>query len=239
MKIIYCIVLLLLIIILCSLNKNINSKNTFEYFNDKINFTLYNMKNQLIKNENWEYNEQKILGEYVKENDNILQLGGNIGGSCIYVDKIIKKNNINLCVEPNSKVIKTLIKNKEFNNSNFQIIQGVISDKTNLKLSNDNNSIDKNFWGSKIIKNGEISVKSYPLKSIKNYDKINVLFADCEGCLEQFLDEYDFFIKQLRLIIYEEDQKDICNYDKIENKLKKQNFTNIKNINNIKVWIKS
>ena len=42
---------------------------------------------------------------------NILQLGGNIGGSCIYVDKIIKKNNINLCVEPNSKVIKTLIKN--------------------------------------------------------------------------------------------------------------------------------
>ena len=51
-------------------------------------FKLYNLKGKLIKNSKWEFKEQKLLNKYLKPSDNVLQLGGNIGTSCILVDKI-------------------------------------------------------------------------------------------------------------------------------------------------------
>ena len=209
------------------------------YDNNNFKFNLYNVNNKIIKNENWEYSEQKLLIKYLKKYDNVLQLGGNIGASCIMVDKILNKNSINICVEPNNKIINTLEKNKKYHNSKFKIIYGVISDREGLKLSNKGESDKLNYWGSKITKDKGDIVKSYRLNNIENINKINVLFADCEGCLESFIDEYENFLKQLRLVIYEADQKDICNYNKIENILKKNNFKNIEVAGQNYVWMKN
>lgn len=109
-------------------------------------------------------------------------------------------------MEPNSEIINILKKNKKYTNSNFDIVYGIISDKKNLKLSNKGENEDLNFWGSKVVDDGDINITSYSLDKIKNIKKINVLFADCEGCLEKFIDEYEHFLKQLRLIIYEAEQ---------------------------------
>mgnify|MGYP001374106055 CR=1 FL=1 len=64
------------------------------------------MKNEKIKNIDKEFSEQKLLSKYVKKDNNVLQLGGNIGSSCIYVDKILENDNINICVEPHPKIIE-------------------------------------------------------------------------------------------------------------------------------------
>ena len=53
-----------------------------------------------------------------------------------------------------------------------------------------------------------------------------------------FIDEYEYFLKQLRLVIYEADQSEICDYKKIENILIKNNFKNIESEYNF-VWIKN
>lgn len=210
----------------------------FTKYNNLIEFQLYNIKNNLIKNTNWEYSEQELLGKYLKKNDNVLQLGGNIGTSCIYVDKIIDKNNTNICVEPNPRIIDVLKKNKTYNKSNFDIVYGVISEKQHLKLSNKEQTEDKNLWGSKVLNDGDIDITSYSLNKLPNIDKINVLFADCEGCLEKFIDKYEDFLKQLRLVIYEADQKKICDYKKIETILKKHNFKNLETSGKNYVWKK-
>ena len=76
------------------------------------------------------------------------------------------------------------------------------------------------------------------LSKYLNKNKINVLFADCEGCLELFINEYESFLKQLRLVIYETDQRDICNYKKIENVLKKNNFENVEIVGQNYIWKK-
>jgi FkbM family methyltransferase len=226
------IILFIILILILILNKK-------EYFsNSNISFELYNIKKNKINNTQWEHSEQKTLGKYLKKEDNVLQLGGNIGASCIYVDKIINKGNTNICVEPNPKIIDTLKRNRQYNNSRFDIIYGIISEKQNLKLSNKGQNKDKNYWGSKVIKDGDINITSYPLNKIKNINKINILFADCEGCLETFIDEYEYFLNQLRLIIYEADQTNICNYKKIENILKKNNFKKIEVIGQNYVWEK-
>ena len=230
-KINYKLVLLVLILVLV-LVFSLNKKEPF------IDFKLYNIKNNLIENKNWEYSEQKILGKYLNKNDNILQLGGNIGASCIYADKIIDKQNTNICVEPNPKIIDILNKNKKYTNSNFDIIYGIISNKQNLKLSNKGQNYNKNFWGAKIVDDGDINITSHPLNKIKNITKINVLFADCEGCLEKFIDEYEYFLNQLRLIIYEADQSHMCDYAKIENILKKHNFKKVETNGQNYIWKK-
>ena len=206
-------------------------------FSKKIKFNLYNVNNQLIENTNWEYSEQQDIGEYLRPTDNVLQLGGNIGASCIYVDRLINTGNLNICVEPYHKIISTLEKNRKLTDANFQIINGVISDSTDLKLDVNKNESNNNFWGSSISNNGNVNITSYPLKTIKYYDKINVLFADCEGCLEKFIDEYEWFLNQLRLILYEEDQPHKCDYSKIAKILVNNNFKEIKSGFH-KVWIK-
>jgi FkbM family methyltransferase len=230
MRILFFVVLILFLLYL----KEINLK---ENFITKINFKLYNLKNKLIQNNKYESSEQKTLYKFLKKNDNILQLGGNIGTSCIFADKILKKNNINICVEPNSKVIPTLEKNKKKNKSNFTITHGIISEKKNQKIKDLTLGYKNNYLGSHISPDGNLHIKSYSLYKIKNYKKINVLFADCEGCLEKFFNEYKDFINQLRLIIYEKDWKSICNYDNIEKILLEKKFKNIKNERE-EVWIK-
>ena len=52
-------------------------------------FKLYNLSNELIKNQSTELMEQLFLQQYVKPNDSVLQLGANIGTSCILVDKLL------------------------------------------------------------------------------------------------------------------------------------------------------
>ena len=66
----------------------------------------------------------------------------------------------------------------------------------------------------------------------------NVLVADCEGFLEVFFDENPEFYDNLRLIIFEEDYPEKCNYDKIKNKLLEKQFINLVE-GHQNVWIKS
>ena len=67
--------------------------------------------------------------------------------------------------------------------------------------------------------------------------KFNVLVADCEGFLEMFFDENPTFYDNLRLIIFEADYPDKCDYKKIQNALKERGFKEkISGFQN--VWIK-
>ena len=232
----FIVIALILIVVLCLYITTRSSLH--ENFDNDVQFQLYNLAGKLINNTDWEYPEQLILKKYIKKTDNVLQLGGNLGASCICVDKITNKDSVNICVEPNFKVIDTLKKNKSTNKCEFEILYGVISEDKNLKLSEEDQNKDGDLCGSKIIDDGTIDVTSYSLKDVSNIDRINVLFADCEGCLESFFDEYEWFLKQLRLVIYEKDQLHICNYEKIEKLLEKHGFYLVESKDNNFIWEK-
>ena len=65
------------------------------------------------------------------------------------------------------------------------------------------------------------------IKKQCNIDKFNVLIADCEGFLETFFDENPCFYDDIRLIIFEADGREKCNYEKITTMLKCKGFTKI------------
>lgn len=183
-----------------------------------------------IPNIFWEPEEQYFLNKYLNKNDIVLQLGGNVGTSCIFVDKIVDQKDKQICVEPNLGIIKLLEENKTKNNSKFQIIDGAITNKTNIYL-NDNGSDDIEFTTTD--KSTNIKLKTYRLDSLGDF---NVIFADCEGCLVEFIKEYPEVLTKVNKIIYERDNKDVS-YNYIENLFKENTFIQ-REKGFVCVWIK-
>jgi FkbM family methyltransferase len=187
--------------------------------------------------QNVEKVEQDLVNKYILENDVVLELGARYGSvSCIINSKLNNKKN-QVVVEPDDRVWNALEQNKKNNNCEFNIVKGFISNK---KLNLTNLDVHLDGYGATFIEDSNTKIPSYSLNNIINkYNLIfNVLVADCEGFLEVFFDENPNFYDNLRLIIFEADYGDKCNYDKIKNKLIEKNFDNILDgFQN--VWIKS
>jgi FkbM family methyltransferase len=202
---------------------------------DKVSalYKNYNFLNMDIKDENdkaidvntVEKTEQDLARQFIEENDVVLELGARYGSvSCIINSKLINKKN-QVSVEPDERVHKALERNKQANNCEFNIVKGFISGKK-LNLT-EINSYEG--YGTKSIEDNNTTIPSFTLDEIKmKYNlNFNVLVADCEGFLETFFDENPNFYDKLRLIIFEADCPDKCNYNKIRNTLLEKKFTNL------------
>ena len=182
--------------------------------------------NNSIDINNIEKPEQDLAEQYIKENDIVLELGARYGSvSCIINSKLNCKTN-QVVVEPDERVWNALERNRKANNCEFHIVKGFISDK---KLDLINLNLYYNGYAATFIENENTKIDSFRLQDImKTYNlNFNVLVADCEGFLEVFFDENPDFYNNLRLIMFEADYSDKCNYNKIENNLINKGFTNI------------
>jgi FkbM family methyltransferase len=183
----------------------------------------------------YEFPEQQLANTYIQENDIVLELGARYGTvSCIINSKLKYKTN-QVVVEPDERVWNSLEINKNKNNCEFNIVKGFISNK---KFSlTEINSHDG--YGTTSIENNNSKIPSYSLDEIKikyNLD-FNVLVADCEGFLEIFFDENPTLYDSLRMIIFEADYPEKCNYQKIKNTLSSKGFKKIIE-GHQNVWIK-
>jgi hypothetical protein len=181
---------------------------------------------KLIDTNTLEKTEQDLAERYILENDIVLELGARYGSvSCIINSKLNNKSN-QVVVEPDERVWEALELNKLNNNCKFNIIKGFIS---NNKLDLINLNAFHGGYGATSILNNNTKIPSYCLDEvIKRYNlDFNVLVADCEGFLEVFFDENPNFYNNLRLIIFEADYPNKCNYDKIRDVLKKEKFIEI------------
>ena len=101
---------------------------------------LVNMEGTLTRSNCWEVPEQQALCQYVRPDDRIFEMGGNIGTSCIAADRLVggMEGRV-VCVEPNNVVAKVLNENRNRTNSKFHIVQGAITkdgpEDCNISLS--------------------------------------------------------------------------------------------------------
>jgi len=198
---------------------------------------IIDLYGNLVDIEHMEKPEQDLANQYILENDIVLELGARYGSvSCVINSKLNNKNN-QVVVEPDDRVWDALEKNKVNNNCEFNIVKGFISNKK-LDLTNLDNCFGG--YGATFMESNDTKIPSYSLDEITNkYNlKFNVLIADCEGFLEVFFDENPFFYDNLRLIIFEADYPEKCNYDKIKNKLIEKKFNKLLE-GHQNVWIKS
>lgn len=197
---------------------------------------IINEKNEPVDTKHFERYEQKLANKYIKKNDVVLELGARYGSvSCVINLKLNNKKN-HVAVEPDKRVWGALEKNKKNNKCKFHIVKGFISNKK-LNLTEHDSYFG---YGTTFIEDDNTKIPSYTLNKIKKKYKLNfnVLVADCEGFLETFFIENPNFCKQLRLIIYEADYENKCNYDNIKKHLIENKFKNLlEGYQN--VWIKN
>lgn len=193
-----------------------------------MNIEIFDENNKLIDTENIEYVEQKLVDEYIIPTDVVLELGARYGSVSCKINKILNIKTNQVSVEPDERVWDALEKNKQKNDCNFNIVKGFIS-KRNLNLTNLH--VCRNGYGSTFIFDESTNIQSYSLDFIEEqYNlKFNALVADCEGGLEIFLDENPKLYSNLRIIIFEADYKDKCDYEKIKYNLSNSGFINILN----------
>jgi len=200
-----------------------------------MNFIFINENNNLIDTTLYETEEQSLANKYIKSTDVVLELGARYGTVSCIINKKINNPKNQVSVEPDTRVHECLEKNMINNNCNFNIIKGFISNIP-LELTN----LDSyEGYGTTSIPSNASSIPRYTLEEIESmYNlKFNTLVADCEGFLEQFFDENPHLYQQLNLIIFETDYTDKCNYSKIIDNLKLNNFKNLHSGHN-NVWSK-
>jgi FkbM family methyltransferase len=167
--------------------------------------------------------EQDLAKLYIKENDVVLELGARYGSVSCIINSNLKCKTNQVVVEPDERVWEALERNKKANNCEFHIIKGFVSTKK-LGLTN----LDDYYggYGSTFIINNDSTIPTYTMDEIMKETNLtfNVLVADCEGFLEFFFDENPNLYDMLRLIIFEEDYSDKCNYNKIRDTLRKKDF---------------
>jgi FkbM family methyltransferase len=170
-----------------------------------------------------EKTEQEYANKYIDSNDVVLELGARYGSVSVVINKKLCDPTKQMVVEPDERVWKALTENRNRHNCKFHIIEGFIS-KNKHTLTNLQDCL--NGYASTAIPAETSTIPSYDLEELqkKHQMKFNVLVADCEGFLETFFEQYPFLYDQLRLIMFEADYPEKCDYAKIKLTLRSKGF---------------
>lgn len=162
--------------------------------------------------------EQELVDIHIQPDDIVLELGARYGTVSCKINKKLNNKLNQVSVEPDDRVWKALEDNRERNDCCFHIVKGFISNKK-LSLTNLNDFIDG--YAATYIEDNNSNINHYTLDDIQNmyHLQFNVLVADCEGYLGEFFYQNPSFYDQLRMIIFEADYPDKCDYDKIRETL--------------------
>lgn len=187
----------------------------------------------LIQHKHIEREEQEQASTYITKDSVVLELGARYGTVSCTINKMLDNPNNLVVVEPDSRVWTALETNMKLNSCDFHIVKGFISKQVLNLTQPDNDPYGTTAVAvaavAAVAADNSSSIPSYSLEYIQTkYNlKFNTLVADCEGFLEQFLDENPELYNQLHLVMFEKDYPIKCNYDRIMYNLQKNGFQQI------------
>ena len=172
----------------------------------KYHFNLYSYdgpphnSSSVISSTSYEIVEQALILNYIHPTDNVIELGANIGTSSVLLSKLLNNSTKqHVAVEPNVDIIPVLERNRMLNSSLFNIAPGIVSPAGDFYLEGDG-------WSGHIVDyKTNRKVDTFDFYELDSKYNFNVLFADCEGSLLQFIMNYPTIGDKLRLVIYERD----------------------------------
>ena len=147
---------------------------------------------------NGELPEQLLSLKYISSDLKVLELGGNIGRNSMIIASLLENQKNLVTIEPNPDIFKQLKENRDSNNLVFNIEESAVS-KRRL-WSKKWYTFDSEVPGSKEVKTisfGDIE---------KKYDLVfDTLVVDCEGALYYILKDDPTILKNINLILIEND----------------------------------
>jgi FkbM family methyltransferase len=162
--------------------------------------------------------EQKMVKDFLHEDDVVLELGARYGSVSCTINQILKNKKNQVSVEPDYRVWSSLEMNRDSNECEFEIVRGFVSkEKLNIVAK----GYDTTFTPDETS-----NVDCLTLDEIEGKFNLsfNVLVADCEGFLEIFFEENPNLYDRLDKVIFEADREDFCNYATIRENLRSRGF---------------
>ena len=200
----------------------------------KLDFIHSNLKMKYLDYaEYWlfqeEYPEQLLSARYIKGNERILEIGGNIGRNSLVMSYILKnstlwkhENNLLVTLECSSEIAKHLKVNKDINSLNFFVEEFAISNKKLIQKDWDVHEFDHELLDLPIHFSIVPTIDLQYLR--KKYGVFDTLILDCEGSFYGILRDFPEILDGINLIIMENDYHDIQNKIFIDSVLFKHNF---------------
>lgn len=191
--------------------QTINIIQQIENIHSKLNIKYGNLLDELP--------EQKMSVRYLRGNEKVLEIGGNIGRNSLVIASILQDPTNLVTLECNINIAKQLIENRDLNNFNFYVEKSALS----------NRSLIQKDWitiPSDTLIEGYTWVDTITFDNLKmKYNiEFDTLVLDCEGAFYYILMDMPEILNNIKLIIMENDYLDISKKKYVDEILIKNNF---------------
>lgn len=157
-----------------------------------------------------EYPEQVMAAMYIRPDDVVLELGGNIGRNTLIIGKLLCDDRNLMSLETDPDIAKQLAENRELNQMNFQIVCAALSARPLVQegwvtqpWDGRPETIPENHQPVNTIRFDQLQERMGPNKPF------STLVADCEGALFYILKDFPDMLKTFRTVIMENDYNDM------------------------------
>ena len=208
------------LIIRINLTDNNITTTNYNEINSKIN-SIHSTLQLKYGSFEEELPEQKMVVNYLKGHEKVLEIGGNIGRNSLIIGHILNNHgNTNLVtLESNVYIATQLIENRDLNNMKFHIETSALSKRKLIQQG-------WNTIASDVLLDGYQLVNCITMDEL--HAKYNIIFdtlvLDCEGAFYYILMDMPEILTNINLIIMENDYLDINNKLYIDNILTQNNF---------------
>jgi FkbM family methyltransferase len=166
-----------------------------------------------------EYPEQQLATEFIPQDAKVLELGSNIGRNTLVIASLITDESQFVTLECDPKSVAILTQNRDNNGMKFHIEPSALSARRLFLLGWDS-FIEENKPDGSV----EISTITWPDLQ-KKYDvKFDTVVADCEGALYYILQDFPEMLDDIKLLIMENDYRDINQKIKVDEILRNHGF---------------
>ncbi len=201
------------------INKEINCKSSCPYYNQLIQLqTLLHLEGGTFKEE---LPEQKMAIKYLTGKERVLEIGANIGRNSLIIASLLNDSRNLVSIECDQQNFELLNKNKISNHLDFHTESLALSNRRLIQKGWDTIPSESN-----ILKSDYKWVDTITLDEL--YKKYNLIFdtlvLDCEGAFYYILIDFPEILENIKLIIMENDYKNINHKLYIDDELTKKNF---------------
>lgn len=193
-------------------NENIeNIENKLKNIHSKLKLKHGSMKDELP--------EQKMAVRYLRGQEKVLEIGGNIGRNSLVIASLLENPNNLVTLESDVNISKQLSENRDLNNIKFYIESSALSKRKLIQKgweTKPSETLERNFkW-----------INTITLEQLKTkYNiKFDTLVLDCEGAFYYILMDMPEILDNINLIIMENDYRILEQKKYIDNILTKNNF---------------
>jgi len=170
-----------------------------------------------------EFPEQKMAVRFLKPDDRVLEIGGNVGRNSIVIGSIVNQNSL-VVLESDPNIAKQLEENRNANGMTFAIEASALSARPLVQRGWDTMVSDTVPEGYKRVET--ISLAGLRAK-YQNAVPFNTLVLDCEGAFYYILSDMPDILDGITTIIMENDYYDRSHKEYIDSTLTANGFSGV------------